>query len=366
MKKVFILGAGASRDLKFKFITYDGYYRTEEVSRFSQEGPLSLGFFYDAKKLYEAINPRIENGVLPFNLETISQNLEKYVCSYYQRKYSRVIVMNDVFNNKEVSDNVCIEDLYGEIEKETDNYNLSNELLDYYYNSLSLISYYVVSECHLGFAQQIVDNGDNIISFNWDTLLEEALYLTRKWDFSDGYGFTFNRILEKQQHVCPLGKNHNTTNYILKPHGSINWFSNNGNIVLLNQMQLLFRGGTVPQLLKRKELIDSTFYVSKIVPPGQKRLEFPDIWKQIKIILSDADEIVIIGFKFKPGDNHIEQEFKQVQWKNSLKVGIVDPKADEFIEKHKCLFRTDNVYKICSTFSDYCDLLKSNSALKSR
>jgi hypothetical protein len=61
------------------------------------------------------------------------------------------------------------------------------------------------------FAEEIVQSGDVIISFNYDDSLERELKRAGKWDISQGYGF-------------PLGiEKHASKVLLLKLHGSINW-----------------------------------------------------------------------------------------------------------------------------------------------
>jgi hypothetical protein len=60
---------------------------------------------------------------------------------------------------------------------------------------------------------ELLEPGDTIITFNWDILHESALWRAGKWHFSDGYGFTV-RDAPKDTH-SPVK--------ILKLHGSVNW-----------------------------------------------------------------------------------------------------------------------------------------------
>ena len=55
--------------------------------------------------------------------------------------------------------------------------------------------------------------GDTIVSFNWDTLHESVLWRAKKWHYANGYGFPV-RDAPPETH-SPIT--------ILKLHGSVNW-----------------------------------------------------------------------------------------------------------------------------------------------
>lgn len=66
--------------------------------------------------------------------------------------------------------------------------------------------------------------GDALITFNWDTLLDRALFETTTWNPDTGYGVEFNFVLDKdwrRQKTAPV-----SPHTYLKLHGSTNWFVN--------------------------------------------------------------------------------------------------------------------------------------------
>lgn len=376
MNRVYLLGAGASRDLKFVFTKLDGGYNTINISPFNKKGPLNLGFFYDTKiilncvkEYYKTINwPVCLDGIdldIKFfrNIFGAKLQLIKSIEDFYQIK------IEQIFEDKTISDKISIEELYMNIEK-SDNKDkklLLRELLEYYYTSLSFISYYCHSIQHRVLAEDLLYHGGDAISFNWDIFLEEALYKTEKWDFCDGYFVGFERILQKGQYEKDkLEKKYTTKNFILKPHGSINWFStNNSKLVLINQMPLEHRScGAL--LLNYRENFDKGKppCESAIVPPGFNRIAFPEVWENINKTLSKADEIIIIGFKIKNTDGHIEQKLRDIEYKKDLKVKVIDPNADKLIEeKYKGIFKGREIINLCPTFTEYCKSIDKNNYL---
>jgi len=63
------------------------------------------------------------------------------------------------------------------------------------------------------FADEMIQPGDIVITFNYDDSLEKELRRAGKWDVSQGYGFR----LGKTEQLSPVT--------VLKLHGSINWLA---------------------------------------------------------------------------------------------------------------------------------------------
>jgi hypothetical protein len=66
---------------------------------------------------------------------------------------------------------------------------------------------------YAGFADEVIQPGDVVISFNYDDSLERELRRGGKWDVSHGYGFPLGKI----EQPFPV--------LVLKLHGSINWLA---------------------------------------------------------------------------------------------------------------------------------------------
>lgn len=69
----------------------------------------------------------------------------------------------------------------------------------------------------------ICDETDTLITFNWDTLLDRALYESGTWVPDSGYGVNFRNILDTDwRHPSSEG----SRVLLLKLHGSTNWLVN--------------------------------------------------------------------------------------------------------------------------------------------
>ena len=368
MKKVFILGAGASRELNFKITKIDSGIKTPiKIIPHREIGPLSNGYFYYINKLQDSL-------IKDLNISAsvkVSGDLMEQIKIYFKLKYNKDISKKELLQEKEISKKVNIEKLYifleeKILEKEKKNNNLipnksfrnlyfaKIDVIEYIHNSMSYISYYCISINHTILSKYIIENGGNIISFNWDILFEEAMITTDKWTPQDGYGISFNDIIyknekDKEQGILPKV---NSNNLVLKPHGSINWYNKDDQInkqILFIQLKTRLRGGN-PLLLKRQE----NSYLSSITPPGIKRKSFPEVWYKMKHVLEEADEIVAIGFSFNDNDKYIKEEFNKIKYKRNINIILINPDNEKLKTIYKTAFYTDNICTKYKTFRHYC------------
>ena len=369
MKRVFILGAGASRELSFNIFNIDfGRKNTVKKIPYKEIGPLSSGYFYYFNKLCISLKKDLKI-LASVNVSNILMNQIKL---YFKQEYNEDISKKELLNEEAISKKVNIEKLYifleeKILEKEKKSNNLvpnksfrnlcsaKIDLIKYIHNSMSYISYYCISINHTILSKYIIENGGNIISFNWDILFEEAMITTGKWTPKDGYGINFSDIIyknEKDKRKEILSKI-NSRNFILKPHGSINWYSKDEQIntqILIIQLNPDLRSGNFG-LLKRYGKKD---YSSSITPPGIKRKSFPEVWYKMKHVLEEADEIVAIGFSFNDNDKYIKKEKEEIKFKKDLKIIIISPDNEKLKIIYKTVFCTDNIYTKHKTFSQYC------------
>lgn len=368
MKRVFILGAGASRELKFKISIIDAGYKTIKITDCFEIGPLSSGYFYYISKLQDFLNK-----VLKVSASVkVSDDLMEQIKIYFNLNYNKDISKKELLQEEEISKKINIEKLYifleekiQEKERENDNLlqnksfrNLCSarfDLIKYIHNSMAYISYYCISTNHAILSKYIIENGGNIISFNWDILFEEVMITTGKWTPKDGYGINFSDIIyknEKDKRKEILSKI-NSRNFILKPHGSINWYNKDEQIntqILIIQLNPNLRSGNFG-LLERYGKKD---YFSSITPPGIKRKSFPKVWYKMKHVLEEADEIVAIGFSFNDNDKYIKEEFNKIKYKRNINIILINPDNEKLRTIYKTVFYTDNICTKYKTFSQYC------------
>ena len=329
MGRVYLLGAGASRELKFSMTTADLALKTRKTNKLCKDGLLSSGYFYDAHNFAQSIKARLP---IPARLD-MADDLSRYICEYYSVRLGRSISKEDILNNEAISRKINMETLYRHIEEEiaglekkgnesqSQDFDVNDplvkmcpikrELVEYIHRSLSLVSNYCYSICHRILASYIIKYGGNVISFNWDILLDEEMQYTGQWNYKDGYGVKFKDIIYKSGKKQDTSLQNKSNNIIFKPHGSINWYKKtNGekDLYLFIPVKRKVRGGTLDILGASEYDKDrNQYFTSAIIPPGIKRKAFPDVWVQIKNVLERADEIIAIGFSFNDNDCHVKK-----------------------------------------------------------
>jgi hypothetical protein len=133
---------------------------------------------------------------------------------------------------------------------------------------------------------ELLRPGDVVITFNWDLLVEEALYdLKKEWEYKLRDGA-----------IC-----------ILKPHGSLDWYDSKevsikpDLVFPLNEeigRILVFKRFRPPKIMSPA--------VPVILPPViNKKIVFKElasIWRDAWLALRHAPEIYVIGYSLPPED----------------------------------------------------------------
>jgi hypothetical protein len=142
-----------------------------------------------------------------------------------------------------------------------------------------------------------LEQGDTIISFNWDLLHEATLYEAGKWTLSDGYGFTCRD--ESQAQPSPVK--------LLKLHGSINWAQDSArgsDPAILHRAQF-FRGASHESPEEYMKELGWDLGRRLVIPTYIKTVDDAclfRIWNQAATALRAATEITIIGYSLQPAD----------------------------------------------------------------
>lgn len=176
---------------------------------------------------------------------------------------------------------------------------------------------------------------DLLITFNWDTILDRALYQSGRWFPDDGYGVDFDGILNKKWGI-PNKKQSEIS--LLKLHGSTNWF---GGYITRDLRDGERRWFSAPEnLYKVWCLVDGSEHFSSykdrwrpdyrpfsyffppndpvsdmplmpiIIPPTERKIfsEYRDIfyplWDEANNRLKEAQKLVVVGYSFPATDEH--------------------------------------------------------------
>jgi hypothetical protein len=145
------------------------------------------------------------------------------------------------------------------------------------------------------FARHVKKENSAIISFNWDLVLDELLLDPGTID--DQYGFG-------AEPDAPM---------LLKPHGSLNWFSEAQAAFIKDEKVVKLAGSSskgtwaftefrAPRSKKGRKydpLIVPPHYMKRFNQPG-----FQNVWNACVTKLSTASEVVFIGYSQPPSDFH--------------------------------------------------------------
>jgi hypothetical protein len=385
MNRVYILGAGASHDLEFSLeILSDPQTFHYVFKDFSLQGPLSNGFFFYVNEFAKKLS---QSPHFSWAIEITDPWLVKFIGSNYQ------ITINELFHDRKKSNDVNIENLYTKVEQKLEDVEKefgqgSNEynevfagsfcLIKFIFESLSMISFNCESLHHQTLAHWISKTGGDIISFNWDTLIDDALYeLETCWNYSDGYGGIKPAKILKNNFDLPADidrKEGASKHLVLKPHGSINWYADQSNLrasevemyISVSHTRRGFwqRGVSIqrqpPQIMKP---LNGRYLTSLIIPPGRKREQFQNLWEIVTARMEEADEINIIGFSLNNFDGHIEKKFRNIKLKSDVLIKVIDP-DESLVDKYKRLFAVKNVQKPFGSFRDYCEWIKKQPGME--
>ena len=339
MRRVFLIGAGASCELFFNIRHIDGGYGTDKTDRLSCQGPLSTGFLRDAEQLMREVGSKLRLAV-PAKLWP---DILRFISVH-----ANANSVEDLF--RALEDAVETEDASSPtISRYIELFQAKTHLETYIVEVLSFISNYCYSLTHAVLAKHLIEEGGDIVSFNWDLFLDEALAETGQWHYEIGYGLRFKNV--------PAEGAPTSRNLLLKPNGSINWYCPRGSdeAYLRIPEKRNLRNGTVNRL-RRAEQIDGQMMNSFIVPPGRKRLAFPDVWQRVKGVLEAAEEVIAIGFSFNSNDGHIKESLCNFSFKESLKVRLVNPNGTALVQLYKEAFSTADVQVLAGSFSEYCKM----------
>lgn len=373
-KTVIIIGAGCSVDLAFNSTNTDLFYGSSVTTSHEALGPLSNGFFFFANVFCVEHGKKISG---MFQNIRPADYLLTYVTQYYESLYGESISKEEILLNKEKSIKINIEALFINLHKEMSESekldtvegwseygrkaSLYSSLKDYVHNILSSLSKYTLSIYHSYLSKYALLENASVISFNWDVLFEDRLNDLPEWNYETGYGLSFSQVIDMDGRM----RSASTPSMlkILKPHGSINWYKerNGKEIYLCLQDKIELRGGNPRYLPDFISLDDKSLHPS-IIPPSEKAsdmsLAIKDIWRQVKIALEEADEIIVIGYSFNSFDEYVMNEVGKYNFKEPVRVTIVDPRHTELKPHLSAIFKTAIFSESYNSLKDFVYFLK--------
>lgn len=143
-------------------------------------------------------------------------------------------------------------------------------------------------------SSEMKNENAQIISFNWDLVLDELIF----GDALDSscYGFGDNK-----------GKVR-----LLKPHGSLNWYEKKSGHHLKSEKKFTLAGTGASEVLAfrpyRAPTSERRSYMPLIIPPVYAKQfkgdTFRRLWQETVAVLSTASEVRFLGYSLAPADFH--------------------------------------------------------------
>lgn len=155
----------------------------------------------------------------------------------------------------------------------------------------------------------ILRDGDTVVTFNYDLVIEEAFSSGARWTPANGYGSSvqgksFSWCRRWLERVQP--RESRNPLLLLKLHGSLNW--------------TLYRDGTIrlkpfPYVVRTKNKRPAFDKVS-ILPPGwNKRIDkkpYRNFWREARLRLEKCRTLIIIGYSLPETDLLAQALFSEV------------------------------------------------------
>ena len=159
----------------------------------------------------------------------------------------------------------------------------------------------------LKFCEQLKD-GDSIITFNYDLVVEQELWLQRKWTFLDGYGFEkdINDFQAEWGGTYPIDLLTKSPIKIYKLHGSLGWVydDSSGQIIYIGMPN--YFDGRLLYCEKNKvagaEWDEGTTFIEPSYIKQFNCTPILDIWEKAFKIVQQSSELIVIGYSLPEAD----------------------------------------------------------------
>jgi hypothetical protein len=142
--------------------------------------------------------------------------------------------------------------------------------------------------------------GDTIITFNYDTVIEESMPEGASWNPRNGYGVTVSGLTHQWAKTWFAQRNSNSHEdskiALLKLHGSVNWV-----LYKTNQVRLKPR----PYVVRARHG-KPVFDHAAMLPPGwHKRVDrnpYKELWRQARLKLEQCKGLIVVGYSLPETD----------------------------------------------------------------
>jgi hypothetical protein len=188
-------------------------------------------------------------------------------------------------------------------------------------------------EIYRKFCEELKE-GDAVITFNHDLIVEQGLWAQKKWTFLDGYGLKkdVNDFQAPFGGTYPSDQPTESLVKVYKLHGSLGWIYDDSNEqIIFIGMTDYFQGYTGLFCEKNLQAAGARWDegTTLIEPTYIKRFNCTpilDIWKQAFHALQQSNELIIIGYSLPEADTAARIFLATgVRSSKILSITVVDP-----------------------------------------
>ncbi len=193
------------------------------------------------------------------------------------------------------------------------------------------------------FIKKLKERDVKIISFNYDLIIERALFDVGIWKPKDGYGIDFKDFPN-------ITKSHDIESeiQIYKLHGSLNWGPDLKLRFYYDDNEPIF-----PDYLQSSS--NAPPFQGKhlglwMLPSFIKQFTVPElirVWEKAFTVINDSDEIVIVGYSL-PKEDSAACLLLGTTGISKKRLTIVDPNVDKLQDRYQKITSNKHIRKYCS------------------
>jgi len=347
MSNLYIIGAGCSRN-----------YSSDQNIITDLSPPLNEDFFKMAKLVLAKTGMRYDENFME-DINALLKKLSKLygLDSNLSMLDSEKLNLEDVMTILDV-DYKMFSSLYININKNQSSPHLKL-LIDLLVRTLD---YALKGDCcrkHNKIVQKMKKN-DLILNYNYDMLFDIPLLNSKKFTH-EGYKINFYRTYNKGEWNKIKESPSNIT--MLKLHGSVNWIRCDicGSILNLGHDKVDGLFGYIPFTCPKCKSNDS--HTSRMIIPPLQVKDYSDkdiayLWLKADSMLSDIDNITIIGYSFSPSDYASTSLYRRYASNRNIEPSIclVSP-TNRLVDRISDLFNVSPEVISQYSFDDYLETL---------
>jgi len=228
--------------------------------------------------------------------------------------------------------------------------NINSQLKFMFTESLSEFQPFISSsDLMINFGRLIFTKEANVITFNYDCNLENAIKTidhTDAFNISTCYGLNFHNLPKT------ISSNWN----ILKLHGSLNWFKY---IYANSTTEIILTDNISTYQYENQKLLIEPLIIPPVLYKDYEQKFICTLWQKAKSILSHCKTLIVVGYSFPATDFGIKKLLLESFVSNKLdKLIIVNPNTS-IVNTVKQLTHFDKPVIVCDSLNEFLKNLGS-------